>query len=134
LYPPIHNPEGVFLLYYDPPYFLLVAGLLAGITSGLAFEATLKQSAQDWAKNRSTRTLANLKGMSLRLPFLGICAGICVFLASGVAIFGFSAKAGYAIAFPMTLLIGGLVWVQLGSVLRQLEQGGSKAIDLDDIR
>jgi hypothetical protein len=26
------------------------------------------------------------------------------------------------------------VWVQLGSVLRQLEQGGSKAIDLDDIR
>jgi formate hydrogenlyase subunit 3/multisubunit Na+/H+ antiporter MnhD subunit len=121
-------------LYYDPPYFLLVAGLLAGITSGLAFEATLKQSAQEWAKNRSTRTLANLKGLSLRLPFLGICAGICVFLASGVAIFGFSAKAGYAIAFPMTLLIGGLVWVQLGSVLRQLEQGGSKAIDLDDIR
>jgi hypothetical protein len=121
-------------LYYDPPYFLLVAGLLAGITSGLAFEATLKQSAQDWKLNRSTRTLANLKGISLRLPFLGICGGICVFLASGVTIFGFTTAIGYALALPMTVLIGLLVWVQLGSVLRQLEQGGSKAIDLDDIR
>jgi hypothetical protein len=122
------------ILYYDPPYFLLLAGLLAGITSGLAFEATLKQSANDWSKNRSTRTLANMKGMSLRLPFLGICGGVCVFLASGVAIFGFPAKAGYGIALPMTILIGALVWTQLGSVLRQLEQGGSKASDLDDIR
>jgi hypothetical protein len=121
-------------LYYEPPYFLLIAGLLAGITSGIAFEATLKQSAQDWSRNRSTRTIANLKGVSLRLPFLGICGGVCVFLASGVAIFGFPAKVGYAIALPMTILIGGLVWVQLGSVLRQLEEGGSQAIDLDDIR
>jgi formate hydrogenlyase subunit 3/multisubunit Na+/H+ antiporter MnhD subunit len=121
-------------LYYDPPYFLLIAGLLVGITSGIAFEATLKQSAQEWSRNRSTRTIANLKGVSLRLPFLGICSGVCVFLASGVAIFGFPAKVGYAIALPMTILIGGLVWVQLGSVLRQLEEGGSQAIDLDDIR
>jgi hypothetical protein len=51
-----------------------------------------------------------------------------------VTIFGFTTAIGYALAFPMTLLIGLLVWTQLGSVLRQLEQGGSQAIDLDDIR
>jgi hypothetical protein len=106
-----------------------------GITSGLAFEAVLKQSAQEWSKNRSSAIpLANLKGLALRIPFLGICIGVCIFLASGVAIFGFPTFIAYAISLPLTLFIGGLVWAQLGSVLRQLEQGGSQAIDLDDIR
>lgn len=117
--------------YYDPPYFLLVAGLLASITSGLAFEATLKQSVKAWADSRSTRTLANLKGTALRLPYLGICSGICMFLASGVQIFGFPAKIAYAIALPLTIMTALLVWSQLGKILVQLEQGGSKALDLD---
>jgi hypothetical protein len=34
----------------EPPYFLLIAGLFAGITSGAAFEATLKQKVQEWSK------------------------------------------------------------------------------------
>lgn len=121
-------------MYYDPPYFLLVAGLLAGLTSGLAFEATLKQSVNEWAKNRSTRTLAVMKGPQLLLPFLGICVGICVFLASGVQIFGFPGAIAYVISIAMTLLTGILVWTQLGRILVQLEQGGSEALDLDSLR
>ena len=52
-------------MYYfpEPPYFLMSAGLLAGMASGVAFEATLKQAVQQWSKNRSTRTLANLQGL-----------------------------------------------------------------------
>ena len=73
----------------EPPYFLLVFGLFVGMTSGSAFEATLKQKVQEWSKNRSSRTLAQMKGVQLVLPFLGIAAGICVFLAAGLAIFGF---------------------------------------------
>lgn len=121
-------------VYYDPPYFLLVAGLLAGLTSGLAFEATLKQSVNEWAKNRSTRTLAVMKGPQLLLPFLGICVGVCVFLASGVQIFGFPGSIAYVISIAMTLLTGILVWTQLGRILVQLEQGGSEALDLDSMR
>lgn len=117
--------------YPDPPYFLLIAGLLISITSGLAFEATLKQAVQEWANNRSTRTLARLQGSALRLPYLGICVGICVFLASGVQIFNFPAGLAYAIAASLTLFIGLLVWSQLGKILIQLERGGSKALDLD---
>ncbi|MGG6296909.1 hypothetical protein ACQ4M4_21145 [Leptolyngbya sp. AN02str] len=118
-------------LYYSPPYILLIAGLLAGITSGLAFEATLKLAVSDWSKNRSTRTLANLKGMQLLMPFLGICGGVCFFLAAGLEIFGFPTWLGYAIALPLTLFIGLLIWTQLAQVLRQLEKGGSQALDLD---
>ncbi|HEY9663522.1 MAG TPA: hypothetical protein V6C65_34175 [Allocoleopsis sp.] len=117
--------------YYEPPYFLLVAGLVASLASGLAFEATLKQSVQEWAARRSTRTLANMRGTALRLPYLGMCIGTCVFLASGVQIFGFTPKIAYLIALPLTILTALLVWSQLGKILIQLEQGGSKALDLD---
>ncbi|GAB4379072.1 MAG: hypothetical protein Kow00121_32340 [Elainellaceae cyanobacterium] len=120
-----------YYYYPDPPYFLLIAGLLASLASGLAFEATLKQAVQEWANNRSTRTLAKLQGSALRLPYLGMCVGICVFLASGVQIFGFPAALAYAIATSLTIFIGLLVWSQLGKILVQLEKGGSKALDLD---
>lgn len=62
-----------------PPYFLLVAGLLAGLASGKAFEVTLKELIDEWVRTRSTRILSNLQGMQLLLPFLGICGGVCVF-------------------------------------------------------
>lgn len=116
---------------YNPPYFLLVAGFLMSLTSGVAFETTLKQSVQEWSRNRSTRTLATLQGVSLLLPFIGICAGVCVFLASGIMIFGFPGLPAYGAAFLLTALTGTLVWSQLGQILMQLEQGGSKALDLD---
>ncbi len=115
----------------QPPYFLLIFGLFAGITSGAAFEATLKQKVQEWSKNRSTRTLAQMKGVQLLMPFTGIAAGICVFLAAGLEIFGFPSWLSYSVSLPLTLFIAVLVWSQLGKLLAQLERGGSKALDLD---
>jgi hypothetical protein len=115
----------------EPPYFLLIFGLFAGVTSGAAFEAILKQKVQEWSQNRSTRTLAQMRGFHLFLPFLGISAGICVFLAAGLEIFGFPPVLSYSVSLPLTLFIAVLVWSQLGKLLMQLERGGSKVIDLD---
>lgn len=117
--------------YSSPPYFLLFAGLLAGITSGIAFKTTLEQAVQEWSRNRSTRTLANLQGIQLLVPFVGIAIGACVFLSSGLEIFGFPTWLAYAIALPLTAFISFLVWYQLSSILVQLEKGGSKVLDLD---
>lgn len=117
----------------DPPYFLLAAGLLISLASGSAFEAVLKQSVQEWSKNRSTRTLANLQGFPLFFPFLGMGFGVVLFLSSGMEIFGFSTELAYLVAIPLTVLISWLVWWQLGKILAQLEKGGSKALDLDSI-
>jgi Mn2+/Fe2+ NRAMP family transporter len=118
---------------FEPPYFLLIAGLFIGLTCGLAFQETLKQFVNDWSKNRSTRSLANLKGAGLPLPFIGICVGVVMFLASGLGVFGIPTTFCYSFSLIFTILIGGLVWYQLGKILIQLEQGGSKALDLDDI-
>jgi hypothetical protein len=91
----------------------------------------LKAKVQEWAKHRSSRTLAQMKGFQLLLPFVGMAIGICVFLAAGLTIFGFPGWLSYAISLPLTLFIGGLVWLQLGKLLVQLERGGSKGLDLD---
>lgn len=125
------TPEAYYSLFPQPPYLLLVLGLLASITSGLAFQAVLKQSVKDWSENRSTRSLARMRGVSLFLPFLGIAGGAFFFLASGVEIFGFPKPLAYGIALPLTIFTSWLVWWQLGKILTQLEQGGSAALDLD---
>ncbi|MEB3359128.1 MAG: hypothetical protein VKK04_20545 [Synechococcales bacterium] len=116
---------------YSAPYFLLAAGLFASITSGLAFSATLKASLKEWSDNRTTRRLSAIRGVRLLIPFLGICGGVCVFLASGVQIFAFSPRLSYAIALPLTVLSGLLVWVQLGQLLRQFEKSGAKAFEMN---
>jgi hypothetical protein len=118
-------------MYYDPPYFLLIAGLLAGIACGRAFEMTLRQAVQEWSQTRSTRILQQLQGFSLLIPFLGICGGICVFLASGLNIFGLPLQFSYITSVVLTLITGLLVWSQLRNLLLLLQQGGSRAIDLD---
>lgn len=119
--------------YPPPPYFLLVVGLFASLTSGLAFSNTLKNLVNGWNANRLAYRLTEIRGLSLLVPFLGILGGVCLFLAAGVQIFGFSAKGGYGISIPLTILTGRLVWWQLGKVLAQLEEGGSAALDLDSL-
>lgn len=117
----------------EPPYFFLAASLVAGILCAFTFGVTLKQRVQEWKKNQSTRTLANLKGIQLLLPFSGIAFGICGFLASCLQIFAFSSKIAYSFAIPLTLLTAGLVWYQFSRVLYQLESKGAKNIDFDDL-
>jgi hypothetical protein len=126
--------DDLTLYYYyvqSPPYAVLCAGLLIAMTSGLAFQETLKQSVKDWSKNRSTRTLATLRGIQIGLPFIGMGIGVCLFLASGLQIFAFPGMIAYGISFPLTVGGAWLVWFQLGKLLDQLERGGSKALDLD---
>ena len=119
------------LVYSQPPYILLLAGFLAAVSSGYAFSTSLQQSVQEWNRKRSTRILASLRGPQLQVPFAGICIGVCVFLASGIQLFGFSGKVAYAMGGPLTLLSGLLIWTQLGRILTLIEEGGSKALDLD---
>ncbi|WP_373542742.1 hypothetical protein [Chamaesiphon sp.] len=121
-------------MYYfpqDPPYFILLAGLFAGITCGLAFDSTLRQNVKAWSADRNNIILANSDGINLRLPFLGICVGIIFFLSAGLEIFGFPTWLAYSIALPLTILIAILLWFQLRVVFRQLDRGGSPALDLD---
>ncbi len=118
-------------MYGQPPYVLMVAGFLSAIAAGAAFGATLQQGTQRWAKGQGDGPLNTLLGLSLKVPFFAICAGICVFLAAGIQFFGFPAQVAYPLGATLTTLMALLVWKQLGVILIQLERGGSKALDLD---
>jgi hypothetical protein len=122
------------MYYYlpEPPYFLLILGLLVGITSGVAFEALLKQKVNHWMKSYSTQSPEQLLGFNTLFSFWGICLGTCIFLASGLETFSLDRLFAYGFSLLMTIFIGGLVWKQLRTVLKDLKQGGSKALDLDD--
>ena len=121
-------------MYYfpqDPPYFILFAGLFAGIACGAAFDGTLRQNVKAWSVDRKNIQLATSDDISLRLPFFGICVGIIFFLSAGLEIFGFPTWLAYSIALPLTIFIAILLWFQLLVVLKQLDRGGSPALDLD---
>ncbi|WP_008315968.1 hypothetical protein [Leptolyngbya sp. PCC 6406] len=118
-------------MYPQPPYVLMVAGFLAAIAAGSAFGATLQQSTRNWADRRDGQSLLAIRSLSLKLPYFTICAGVCVFLASGIQFFGFPANIAYGLALVLTAFMALLVWRQLGVILVQIERGGSKALDLD---
>jgi hypothetical protein len=120
-----------YYYYSEPPYLLLSFGLIAAILSGLAFQTSLKELLVDWQADRS-QNLLKMRDWRLLTPFLGMAGGSIFFLAAGVQIFGLPATIAYGIAVPMTVLIGGLVWWQLGKIMEQIEEGGSAALDLDN--
>ncbi len=115
-------------MYYlpAPPYLLIVVGLFAALTSGLAFEATLKQKARAILQNPTSKTLQELQGLDLFLPFLGMCVGVCLILATGLETFNISRPITYAISGLITIGIGYLIWWQLGKLLLQIQQAYSK--------
>ena len=120
-------------MMYEPPYFLLAAGLWVGIICCVPFVATLKQLVNDWKINKSSSAIAQLRGFRMLAPYLACAVGICVFLASCLQIFAISSRVAYALSVPVTVMMAGSVWFQFTRVLDQLEQRGSQGIDLDDL-
>lgn len=120
-------------MYYIPesPFLLVVFGFLAGIASGVAFEASLKQEVKELYQSPDEEPLNTKKQLAIFIPFLGICGGIAMFLTGGLGLFNVKLLVSSVISLVITALIGWLIWSQLGKLLVQLQEGGSKAIDLD---
>lgn len=118
--------------YPSPNYALLMIGLFMVVTSGYAFQETLKLVVRAWFKSEQESPLPQVRQtLQLQLPYLGMLLGTALFLSSGIEIFGFSTRSSYGFSVPLTVVTGILVWWQLGKILGQLGEGGSAAIDLD---
>ncbi|GAX36878.1 hypothetical protein [Nodularia sp. NIES-3585] len=121
------------MYYYpeQPPYFLLLIGFFIALTSGLALSGTLKLIVQQWPEDNpeSPKSSSSLK--QLFVPFLGITGGVCLFLSSGLQIFGFPSLLALGIGLPVSFLTCLLVWLQLGSLLTFAKREGMQALDLD---
>jgi uncharacterized membrane protein YfcA len=123
------------MYYYPPqaPYLLVVFGLFAAFTSGLALNATLKLIVQQWQAAGAEKSNSRLSTKQSTLPFLGVTVGLGMFMCSGLGVFGFPPLLAYGIGLPITLGTCWLVWSQLGSMLTYMESQGMKSLDLDSL-
>jgi len=122
-----------YVFLSEPPYLLLLFGILISVTCGTAFEKVLKANVEQWYQTSKSEDPNPVQTPSLFIPFLGICVGIFCFLGAGLEVVINAWKISGAIALPLTLLTGRLVWSQLGKLLVKLQQGGSQALDLEDM-
>ncbi|MFW9262551.1 hypothetical protein A4S05_30980 [Nostoc sp. KVJ20] len=121
-------------MYYfplQPPYFLLLVGFLTALTSGLALSGTLKVIVQKWPSERAENTKPRSSLKQLLVPFIGITGGTCLFLSSGLEIFGFPSTLALGVGLPISLFTCLLVWLQLGSMMTFIEREGMQSLDLD---
>ncbi|MBN3963561.1 hypothetical protein [Nostoc sp. NMS8] len=121
-------------MYYfpeQPPYFLLLVGFLTALTSGLALSGTLKLIVQKWPSQRKENTKPRSSLKQLLVPFIGITGGTCLFLSSGLEIFGFPSSLALGVGLPISLFTCLLVWLQLGSMMTFIEREGMQSLDLD---
>ncbi|MBD2677574.1 MULTISPECIES: hypothetical protein [Nostoc] len=121
-------------MYYfplQPPYFLLLVGFLTALTSGIALSGTLKVIVQKWPSDRTENAKPSSSLKQLFVPFLGITAGVCLFMSSGLEIFGFPSLLALGVGLPISLLTCLLVWLQLGSMLTFAQTKGMQSLDLD---
>ncbi|MEH2005457.1 hypothetical protein [Nostoc sp.] len=123
------------MYYYplQPPYFLLLVGFLTALTSGLALSGTLKVIVQKWPSDRTENTKPRSSLKQLLVPFIGITGGTCLFLSSGLEIFGFPSSLALGVGLPISLLTCLLVWLQLGSMMTFIEREGMQSLDLDSM-
>ncbi|MEH2196063.1 MAG: hypothetical protein V7K98_25935 [Nostoc sp.] len=121
------------MYYYplQPPYFLLLVGFLTALTSGLALSGTLKVIVQSWPSERAENTKPRSSLKQLIVPFIGITGGTCLFLSSGLEIFGFPSTLALGVGLPISLFTCLLVWLQLGSMMTFIEREGMQSLDLD---
>jgi uncharacterized membrane protein YfcA len=124
------------MYYYSsqPPYLLLIFGLFAALTSGLALAGTLKVIVNKWRSDGAEKSSSQLSIKRLFVPFLGITVGVAFFMCSGFEIFGFPPLLAYAVGLPVTILTSLLVWFQLGSMMSFVEQRGMQSLDLDSLK
>lgn len=121
-------------MYYfpeQPPYFLLIVGFLIALTSGLALSGTLKVIVQNWSSERAENTQPRSSLKQLLVPFIGITGGTCLFMSSGLEIFGFPSSLALGVGLPISLFTCLLVWLQLGSMMTFIQREGMQSLDLD---
>ena len=123
-------------MYYlpQPPFLVAVIGVFIAVACGSAFQNLLSQKLRESYLNtedRSSFRIDRAKDVVLTITYWGICLGIWVFLGGGLLVLGFGIIPSYGVSLLLTLFTGALVWDQINDVLSQLQQGGSKALELD---
>ncbi|WP_299404895.1 hypothetical protein [Acaryochloris sp. IP29b_bin.148] len=114
----------------DPPYFLIGIAAVCGLACGKAFEVSIKRKTKEWSEGRSSQPLSKVYEVRLFVPYLGICVCSWVFVGSALTTFAVTWAIGFAMSTVVVVSSGLLVWFQLKKLLKTLEEGGSKALEI----
>ncbi|HYW18250.1 MAG TPA: hypothetical protein VE956_02880 [Nodularia sp. (in: cyanobacteria)] len=107
----------VLFKFPQPPYFLLLTGLLISLFCGLPFAITLQKRVQDWIENHSPTTLPRWAKLQLLIPFIGTDIGVFIAFASILEIFDVPTLPAYFISLLVNILVASWVWSELGNLL-----------------
>ena len=126
--------DATFLLDYapmaGPPYLLAGLGLAMAVLCGLTFSKQVQLKLDAWKQDRLP--LLPLASLASVLPWIGLQIGVTLFIGGSLQVFGFAAGTALLVAFILSLLTAGALWVQLARLMAQVEAGTFKAVDFDN--
>ena len=114
----------------QPPYLLAGLGLAIAVVCGLTFSRLVQNRLEAWKQDRLA--MLPLAVTETVLPYAGVVLGVTLFLGGSLQVFGFASGAALLVAFVLSLLTGGALWVQLERLMAQVEAGNFKAVDFDN--
>jgi hypothetical protein len=113
-----------------PPYMVAGIGLAMAVLCGLTFAKLVQNRLEGWKQDRLA--LLPLGQLETTLPYAGIVIGVTLFIGGSLQVFGFAAGAAILVAFVLSLLTGGALWVQLERLMAQVQDGTFSAVDFDN--
>lgn len=114
----------------EPPYVLAGIGLGMAVLCGLTFAKMVQNRLEGWKQDRLA--LLPITNLETTLPYAGIVIGVTLFIGGSLQVFGFAAGAAVLVAFVLSLLTGGALWVQLERLMGQVQDGTFRAVDFDN--
>jgi hypothetical protein len=113
-----------------PPYMLAGIGLAMSVLCGLTFARMVQNRLEGWKQDRLA--LLPIANLETTMPYAGLVIGVTLFIGASLQVFGFAAGAALLVAFVLSLLTGGALWVQLERLMAQVQDGTFRAVDFDN--
>jgi hypothetical protein len=114
----------------QPPFFLAGVGLLISLLCGLTFSRLVQNRLDGWKQDRLA--LLPLGCFETTASYGGVVIGVTLFIGGSLQVFGFSGGLALLVAFLLSLLTGGGLWIQLERLMGQVQDGSFRAVDFDN--
>ncbi|MGB0563531.1 MAG: hypothetical protein ACPGVO_17260, partial [Spirulinaceae cyanobacterium] len=101
------------------------------IATGFIFKDMLEYQVEYWHQNRQTIPAIRYDQPQAKIAYLLLTLFLTLFVGECLSVFQIGSLVAAGLAVLVVIPTALLVWVQLGSMLELLVQGGSQAIDID---
>jgi hypothetical protein len=130
--PPEAISEGMSEVFYNPPIFAGIAVVtFLAIVNGVIFKDGLEYQVGRWQAHRLTQRTVEYQTPLIIFNYLGLCLWTALFLGLSLTVFGFALWFALLVGAILAVVVGGLMWWQLGQMFTVLVQEGSSAFELD---